>query len=610
MLEKKFIKARDMLRAVTIDPQFSMPERPRFIRELAVIPMVDGLLFDGTDEQQLLRGRAAQRLLPLLLPLLDGTRSLEQVSAALPHIPSEAIRNAVALLYTRGLLEDTAADAGINPATPDQQTLAFFRRHVDVTRVNRSALQAIDRLAQAQVLVCTSSHEPAEVQTHIAALLRQSGVGSVGYFLLGKDAVPKFEERPGGKQVVVMMTGDDRHADLQSLDDECARLNIPWLRGAVYPHLTRAEIGPYFERGETACYSCFASVQDEFPLTTTFDHTWSMHMRFWAGMLVTESIYLLSRIATPVTVPTLARYQLDSWGMRRLHVPKAPHCPNCYPSRTPEVRETGEDFDLTTARTPPPTAVLYEDAVALPSRHLVNPKSHQVHYHTANVEKTHEGKRYVNVEPIVLPGYEELPRLEGHTLEHLPGTDSSRALNGSLDLKSLTSLLLFSGGIRPAGTAPADKLRRWAPTGGNLGSVELYVAAVHVKGLASGIYFYQPLNHSLAGLSHDARPLDVLDFIGQAVPDEDIDAAAALIITVAAHHRVLSKYSAFAYRLINLDAGVALGQLHMVGNSLGLRTRTIRRWADDIIDERLDLESVNEGVTGAMLVLENRDSRL
>lgn len=606
MLEKKFIKARDMFRAVTIDPQFSMPERPRFIRELAVIPMVDGLLFDGTDEQQLLRGRAAQRLLPLLLPLLDGTRSLEQVSAALPHIPSEAIRNAVALLYTRGLLEDSAADPDINPATPDQQTLAFFRRHVDVTRVNRSALQSIDRLAQSQVLVCANSHEPTEAQTHIAALLRQSGVGLVDYFFLGKDVVPEFEDRPGSKQVIVLMTGDDHHADLRSLDDECARLNIPWLRGAVYPQRTRAEIGPYFERGETACYSCFARVQDEFPLTKTFDQTWSMDVRFWAGMLVTESIYLLSRIATPATVPTLARYQLDSWRMQRLHVPKFPHCPNCYPSQTPEIRGTEEVFDLTAAHTQPPTALLYEDAVALPSRHLVNPKGHQVHYHTANVEKTYEGKRYVNVEPIVLPDYEQLPRLEGHTLRHLPGMDSRRALNGILDLKSLTSLLLFSGGIRPASTDQPDKLRRWAPTGGNLGSVELYVAAVHVKGLAPGIYFYQPLNHSLACLSQDDHPLDVLDFIGQAVPDEDIDAVGALIITVAAHHRVLSKYSAFAYRLINLDAGVALGQLHMIGNSLGLRTRTIRRWADDIIENRLDLETINEGVTGAMLVLENR----
>jgi SagB-type dehydrogenase family enzyme len=332
------------------------------------------------------------------------------------------------------------------------------------------------------------------------------------------------------------------------------------------------------------------------------EETW-LHTRFWASMLATEAIYLLSRIAPPVTVPTLARYRLDSWKMQRLHIPKSHDCVNCY---LPRGLAPGSMEDLEPAKGVPPnlTAVFYEDAVSLPSRHLINPKGHQAHYRTVNVEKTYEGKRYLDAEQVALPSYEQLPQLEGSTLEHLRAMDSERLSHETLNLINLTALLLFSAGVRPIDGSMPGKLRRWSPTGGNLGSVELYVAASQVEGLDPGIYFYQPREHTLARLSQSKRQADVIDFIEQVAPDEHRDGDGALIIMVAAHHRVLSKYGAFAYRIINLDAGVALGQLHMVGSSLGLKTHTVRRWADDIIADRLNLEAINEGVTGALLVRE------
>src|SRR5450631_3133327 len=107
-MEQKLIAAQKMAEAVQFDPQFTLPTYPRFPNELVTIPIEDGLLIDGTDELQVLRGRAAQILLPRLLPLLDGTRTIQQLAEALPNIPARAIYNAVSLLYTRGVLEDNA----------------------------------------------------------------------------------------------------------------------------------------------------------------------------------------------------------------------------------------------------------------------------------------------------------------------------------------------------------------------------------------------------------------------------------------------------------------------------------------------------------------------
>lgn len=83
----------------------------------------------------------------------------------------------------------------------------------------------------------------------------------------------------------------------------------------------------------------------------------------------------------------------------------------------------------------------------------------------------------------------------------------------------------------------------------------------------------------------------------------------ALIITTAALHRVAQKYSSFAYRITNLDAGVALAQMQMVGSSLGLHVRRARHLVDDLITERLELLDPGEPVTGALLIFGARGAQ-
>jgi SagB-type dehydrogenase family enzyme len=302
-------------------------------------------------------------------------------------------------------------------------------------------------------------------------------------------------------------------------------------------------------------------------------------------MLVVETIYLLSRISFLATGLNVTRYNLRSWDTQRLRLPKLPGCPLCRPARN----EMGMIEP----------AVLFEDAVSFPSRHLLDPKGHQMHYRASNLELAHEGKRYPGVEHIALPERSQLCKPTGETLEHLPGHSASvSAPTRLLDIPSLATLLLLSAGIKYTDGNKAHKLQRWSPTGGNLGSVELYIIAHNVAELAPGLYFYQPHEHALALLSSqewrdgtDALMRQALDLAeSEELPD-------ALIVLTAAHHRVLHKYGAFAYRIINLDAGVALGQMHMAASYLGLAARTLPRWADDVLADHLDLEDINEAVT-------------
>ncbi|MBV9713428.1 MAG: SagB family peptide dehydrogenase [Ktedonobacteraceae bacterium] len=281
------------------------------------------------------------------------------------------------------------------------------------------------------------------------------------------------------------------------------------------------------------------------------------------------------------------QYHLEDWSNQRIDYPRLPGCSTCRPASV----EMGYVEP----------AVVYEDSVAFPSRHLLDPKDHQVHYRASNMELAHEGKRYPGNPSVKLPGREQLVAASGQTLAHLPGRDTSIVARRVLNVKALANLLLKGAGVRHDDGTKTNKLQRWSPTGGNLGSVELYVVAASVEGLEPGVYFYQPQNHTLAYLRRMERE-EYERLLQEAIlPDSGMQPD-ALILSVGAYHRVGHKYSTFAYRVINLDAGVALSQMHMVAHSLGIAAQTVQRWADDAITDLLDLEDIQEMVTAVLAV--------
>lgn len=602
MVAQKLISAEHMGRAVLFDPQFAMPQRPHFPRDLMVVPLKDGLLIEGAADQQVLRGKATKRLLPRLLPLLDGKRTLEEVAQALPDTSIEVVFNMIALLYTRGLLEDSTADpADFDAKSIDPQVLSYFRRHVDTTRVNQSALQSLARLASAQIAVLAYGPHTQETCAEICTQLQQTGVGMVNAIAWGTDLKVLLEKPADRRLVLVLVEGQEDQALFQELDEQCARYSIPWLRVGIDPKRQIAEMGPYFERGETACYRCFARANAEFVEESEesegangFQVKQQLAVRIWAQMLVLEAVYLLSRIAPPSTGIHVMQYNLEDWSNQRIDYPRLPGCSICRPAPV----EMGYIEP----------ALVYEDSVAFASRHLLDPKDHQVHYRASNMELAHEGKRYPGNPRVALSPREHLAGASGSTLECLPGSQELKAPAQPLNVDALASLLLKGAGVRHDDGVKTSKLQRWSPTGGNLGSVELYVVVSRVEGLAPGVYFYQSQDHMLAYLRQMERE-EYASLLQGAILTDSGTQPDALILSVGAYHRVGHKYSTFAYRVINLDAGVALAQMHMVAHSLGISAQTVQRWADDVMVELLDLEDIQEMVTAALALYSMTEGR-
>jgi hypothetical protein len=70
---------------------------------LAFIPVREGYVVDGGDRQEHITGKLARELFPALIPLLDGTRTVEEIADVL-GLPLAHLRGVMALLAQRDLV--------------------------------------------------------------------------------------------------------------------------------------------------------------------------------------------------------------------------------------------------------------------------------------------------------------------------------------------------------------------------------------------------------------------------------------------------------------------------------------------------------------------------
>jgi SagB-type dehydrogenase family enzyme len=534
--ERRLISAAAMAAAVARDPNLQAPSHPKFADGLVVVRLADGLLVEGTAERQVFRGRAATALLPRLFPLLDGTRTTEELAAALPDVPPEAIHNAVALLYMRGLLYE-----GAEPANHLVVPLAaFLGRHVDTTRVNRSLAGAGARLSSFRVGI----FGPADCAALLAAELEATGVR-------GKVLEPSVANFAGLDLIVALARGGDSRS-WADLDQICKAQGVPWLRSVCAG--SAVELGPRFAPPTTCCYACFSVAREgtsDGANAPDGTHAPALE-RAWVALLATEIVFHASRICPPLTTRDAVHLDLHDWTQLRGRPPKRPGCAVCGQAD----KKPPRDAEI---------AYRYEQSVEFPPKELMNPKDHQTHYRLANLELQYEQKRFPTA------GLFPLLRDEGPSV-------------GPLDLARLSVLLLRTAGLRSP-RAQDEKLQRWAPTGGNLGSVQVYLLANEIPGLEPGCYFYEADAHGLARLAPERTRHELASLTREAT---GVDGAAVLVLT-AAYSRVSFKYGAFAYRTVHLDAGVAVAQLAAVAANCGLRYRVAAHWDGERLARELAL---------------------
>jgi bacteriocin biosynthesis cyclodehydratase domain-containing protein len=184
-------------------------------------------------------GRATQALLPRLLPLLDGTRTVGEIERVLGPPVAPAVEQALALLAANQLLVD-----GRHRATDEDPVTAAASFAAAVTRHTTQA-DAIKALAGAHVDVLGVS----DAADEISRQLRRTGVGHVRTRALDDD--------PGEGVFAVAAPGRREVTHLATLNAYALERRVPWLQ--VLPFDGRlAVVGPLFVPGASACRQCYA----------------------------------------------------------------------------------------------------------------------------------------------------------------------------------------------------------------------------------------------------------------------------------------------------------------------------------------------------------------
>jgi hypothetical protein len=526
--------------------------RPRFSTGAAVVSTPDGYLIDGAPRRQRLRG-AATGLFEAVLPLLDGHRSVPDIAVA-SGLDERHVGELVTFLDGMGLLEMLQGDA--TSAVP-QPVSEYLSRTVESLAGYRSGDEAVSAMAGMAVLLVG----PRAVTSPIRDDLVGAGVGWTG-FGDSDDEFPAGDQRP-----FVIAVGD---VDPRRLD--------AWFTGGVpvlraYWGGGRMEVGPVFAAG-VACPDCVAlDHADLFGRVPDAGDGEPADRDTFAALVVCQAVNQILNLNNrgPASLAVYAEPDLDR---SVYHATPRPNCARCLSLADPD------DTFAT-------IAAAYEDeveVVPLPLRPRRSDASTLV--------------QYVESLMVTRPAFPTAPR------HPLPDRSSVSLPTGSALLdreQALTGILQLTGGFRGE---PNASTSRWAASGGNQASAELYLVSEHplFGAPAAAVLRYDDVAHAMVQIRKDQVDLPRL-LVDAGLPDGPL----AVVMIVGGVKRLSGKYGAFAFRLAHLDAGCTSAQLTAVAGGYGLAVRHAVTWSPRLGRDILELIDGHEVLTAVIGVYERQD---
>jgi bacteriocin biosynthesis cyclodehydratase domain-containing protein len=213
-----------------------LPELPLLAPWYRLVEEGDAVVLEHGHRAVVLEGRAATRLLPRLLPLLDGTRSLDEIASASGCAVREPVSRALALLAREGLLVEGPRPEGAPEACETAERLAAASDVPPAT--------VCVRLAASRVGVAGSG----SAGETVARLLLRGGVGCTVRRALDRP--------PAGDDLVVVAPASDELPGLDRWNEAALAASAPWIQ--LLPFDGRfAAVGPLYLPGETACFACY-----------------------------------------------------------------------------------------------------------------------------------------------------------------------------------------------------------------------------------------------------------------------------------------------------------------------------------------------------------------
>ena len=279
----------------------------------------DRVVLEYGQRMVCLEGRAAGRLLPALLPLLDGTRTVDEVVRALGEPARPAVERALAELTAHGILLDGPPLPADVPRPISGTVELLTSLHSGRTQTTQTA----DALAACSVAVVGNG----PVGLEVARLLRTAGI-----------AVDRAQTIASDFDLMVCAPDPAELPLLRCWNEQALDRRRPWLQ--VLPFNGHyAALGPLYLPGDTCCYECFSlrraanlDAADELPLLEQAPAAYpgSPALDAAAGglaaLLVLEWLVLGNHF-TPAAFYALGLLPVLSLSVHHVH--RVPRCPAC-----------------------------------------------------------------------------------------------------------------------------------------------------------------------------------------------------------------------------------------------------------------------------------------
>lgn len=526
---------------------------PSLCRGLVPVTVPAGLVIEGGPHRILLHGDTAKEFVPRLLPLLDGAHRLDDVCAKLSVGPAR-VRQAVRLLTDWGVVEDSTADGDL-----PRESAMYYSRLIATMGGHRGSGELLDALADARVLLAVGDDE--ELADRLRADLTASGVGMV-----------ETSGEARGSSLAVVLDVPGQPEVLESLVPAATDEGVPVLRVAYAADAVEA--GPLFCPGDPSCVACFRRDYDAGGMVLAHGGLAARDML--AGLVAMEVLAVLGHTAAVGSLNTLLRTSLSDYATERYLFAPDGDCGD-------EADETAVARETAAVDEAARLIDGYEWYQALPpprfgaEARLLAPEQQQLQ---ALLQKR---PRRMSVPSRGLPPEPELPPLSGGGLR-----DGAAGGTEPVAPARLAGLITRAAGLIGAGTDRTGT-RRWAPSSGGRGSVELYVVTESDPfGLPGTVFTYEDIGHRMLSVRSDTVPLK------SALETTGLDAAdvGAVIVLVASVARLYPRYGYFSWRLAHLDVGFTAMQLAAVAREYGIHTSFAPTWAAGLTDLlQLDQES-------------------
>jgi SagB-type dehydrogenase family enzyme len=511
-------------------------DRVRLRRGLALIPIEGGLVVEGARNRHVFRGKSARDVLPDLLAGPDGSRSPKPP----PGIPAAQLDHLLGVLSRRGLLERPGSAERDRHVSEDVS--AFLSRTTGANAEGPSTDDVLDALAAATVYVVAG--EP--LAEDLADDLRACGIGTV----TGLSALLDDRADHAGRSLALILEITDDTGRTEKAFDRCRELGIPALRAAAFgDHI---ELGPCFLDGLAICAECLRRARAAANWPSTPDASDAAVASVLAGLISLEAVTFAGGLPYLRHPQIVSRIDARECKADNRLLVREEGCPRCGDLLPPGIDQRTE------------LVLAYEESMA-PS----GPAPEQTLVGLGRIEEARRHRPALTAHP-ALP----LPAAQGPAGTFGAPSEGEPA---ELDAGVIGEIARRVAGRRAEPRDSADQ--RWAPTGGNMASVELYVGCeAGFDGLPGTLFRYDDIGHRLIAVSR--APAGSFEL--SAATDLAGLPVETFFVLVAAVDRLSVKYGDFAYRLAALDAGCATTQLTAVCHGYGRSLVFASRW-----DERL-----------------------